>query len=104
MIDPQKLAQMMQQAQSMQSEMQNALAAKEVEGQSGGGMVSIKMNGAYTVTALKIEPTVVDPTDVGMLEDLVRAAFNDAVARIDEFRMEQARGMAGQLGIPPGMF
>lgn len=104
MIDPHKLAQMMQQAQTMQADMQTALTSKVVEGKAGGGMVSLKMDGSYTVIALKIEPQVVDPKDIGMLEDLIRAAFNDAVVRIDEFRMEQARSMAGQLGMPPGTF
>lgn len=103
MIDPQKIAQMMQQAQSMQQRMQEALAAQRVEGQAGGGMVKVSMTGGYEIVELKIEPQVVDPNDVGMLEDLVRAALNDAVARVEEVRLEQARQMAGQLGIPPGM-
>lgn len=104
MIDPEKLGQMMQQAQQMQQRMQEELQRARVEGQAGGGMVKVTLNGAYEVVAVKIEPTVVDKDDVSMLEDLVRAAVNDATARIEEVRMEQARGMAGQLGIPPGMF
>ena len=103
MIDPEKLAQMMQQAQSMQQKMQESLQSQRVEGQAGGGMVRVAMNGAYEIVSLKIEPSVVDPNDVGMLEDLVRAALNDAVARVEEARLEQARQMAGQLGVPPGM-
>lgn len=104
MIDPEKLAQMMQQAQNVQRQMQENLQQVRVEGQSGGGMVKVAMNGAFEVLELKIEPSVVDPSDIGMLEDLVRAAVNDAVARAEDARMEQARNMAGQLGIPPGMF
>lgn len=104
MIDPEKLGQMMQQAQTMQQQMQEQLQSARVEGQAGGGMVKLTLNGAYEVVSLKIEPTVVDKDDVTMLEDLIRAAFNDATSRIEELRMEQARGMAGQLGIPPGMF
>lgn len=104
MIDPEKLGQMMQQAQAMQQRMQEELQRARVEGQAGGGMVKVTLNGAYEVVALQIEPSVVDKDDVSMLEDLIRAAFNDATARIEEVRMEQARGMAGQLGIPPGMF
>ncbi len=103
MIDPEKLGQMMQQAQQMQQQMQSQLQTARVEGQAGGGMVKVTLNGAYEVVALKIEPTVVDKEDVTMLEDLIRAAFNDATSRIEELRMEQARGMAGQLGIPPGI-
>lgn len=104
MIDPQKLAQMMQQAQSMQQKMQESLQSLRVDGQSGGGMVKVAMNGAYEILELKIEPSVVDPSEVGMLEDLIRAALNDAVGRVEEARLEQAREMAGQMGIPPGMF
>lgn len=104
MIDPEKIGQMMQQAQAMQERMQEELQKARVEGQAGGGMVKVALNGAYEVMELKIEPAVVDKADVSMLEDLIRAAFNDATSRIEEVRMEQARGMAGSLGIPPGMF
>ena len=102
-MDPAKIAQMMQQAQQMQSKMQEDLQSKSVEGQSGGGMVKVVVNGLGEVTSLKIDKAVVDPEDVTMLEDLVRAAMNSAVARIEEIRMEQASGLAGSLGIPPGM-
>lgn len=102
-MDPEKLQQMMQQAQSMQQRMQDSLAQEQVEGQAGGGMVRLTMNGAYEVVALKIDPAVVDKDDVSMLEDLVRAALNDATARVEEVRLNQARNMAGQMGIP-GLF
>jgi nucleoid-associated protein EbfC len=102
-IDPEKLQQMMQQAQSMQQRMQESLAAQQVEGQAGGGMVSLTMNGAYEVVSLTIDPAVVDKADVSMLEDLVRAALNDATSRVEEVRLDQARNMAGQMGIP-GLF
>lgn len=103
MIDPSKLGEMMQQAQEIQQRMQAELRSKTVQGQSGGGMVKVAMNGVGEVTALKIEPSVVDPKDVAMLEDLVRAAVNDATSRIEEVRMNQARSMAGSFGLPPGM-
>ncbi len=102
-MDPAKIAEMMKQAQQMQSKMQDDLRNKSVEGQAGGGMVKVVVNGLGEVTNLSIDKAVVDPEDVGMLEDLVRAAMNSAVARIEEVRMEQARGMAGNLGFPPGM-
>jgi len=103
-IDPSQIGEMMRQAQAMQQKMQDDLRARVVEGQAGGGMVRIDMNGLYEVTSVKIDPTVVSKDDVGLLEDLVRAAIHAAVARIEEARAEQARGMAGQLGLPPGMF
>ena len=104
-FDPSKIAQMMQQAQSMQQKMMADLENQKVEAQSGGGMVTCTMSGAMKVLSLKIDPAVVDPSDVSMLEDLVRAAVNDATNRVEELRMSQAQNMAGQLGLPTeGLF
>ena len=103
-FDPTKLAEMMQKAQSMQQKMMEALQARQVVGQAGGGMVKVHMNGALSTTKVEIDPTVVDKDDVAMLEDLVRAEVNDATARVEELRMNEAKGMAGQLGIPGGLF
>lgn len=78
---------MMRQAQKMQ---QDALRAKEeldntvFEGSASGGLVKVEINGAYEMQSVKIDPSVVDPEDVEMLEDLVVAAYNDAAAKIDE--------------------
>jgi hypothetical protein len=104
MIDPSQLGEMMRNAQEMQQKMQDELRARTVEGQAGGGMVKVTMNGLYEVSSVKIEPAVINKDDASLLEDLVRAAIHAAVARVEEARMEQARGMAGQLGIPQGMF
>lgn len=103
-FDPSKLAQIMGQAQQMHQQMLNDLEESQVEGQAGGGMVRIQMNGAFQVTGIAIDKTVVDPAEVSLLEDLVRAAVNDATRRVEEVRMEKARNVAGGLGIPPGMF
>jgi len=103
MFDPSQLAQMMQQAQAMQQKMQADLENISVEAQAGGGMVKVQMNGLGQITKLNIEKSVVDPNDVEMLEDLVRAAVNQAVGQIDEQRGEQAKAMAGSMGLPPGM-
>ena len=103
MLDPSKLQEMMQQAQQMQQQMLDQLAKKSVEGAAGGGMVKVVMNGTMQVDKVTIDPVVVDKDDVGMLEDLVRAAVNDAATKVEELRMEQARGLAGNMGIPPGM-
>jgi nucleoid-associated protein EbfC len=104
-FDPSKISQMMQQAQSMQQKMLAELENKSVEAQAGGGMVTCTMNGAMKLLSLKIDPAVVDKDDLGMLEDLVRAAVNDATFRVEELRMNQAQSMAGQLGLPTnGLF
>jgi hypothetical protein len=62
------------------------------------------MNGAGDVTAVKIDPSCVDKSDVTLLEDLVRAAVSGAVKKLEEARLEQAKQMAGSMGLPPGMF
>ena len=103
MIDPSKLTEMMQQAQQMQSKMQEALTRERVEGSAGGGMVTVTLNGAFECLAVKVDPTVVDKDDVSMLEDLMRAAINDAAVRVEEVRGQQARSMAGGLGLPDGI-
>ncbi len=104
MFDPSKLGEMMQQAQQMQDKMQLELKDKLADGQAGGGMVKVQINGLYEVTSVKIDKAAIDPNDVTLLEDLVRAAFGQALARVEEARMENARTMAGAMGIPGGMF
>jgi hypothetical protein len=104
MFDPSKLHEMMQQAQQMQSKMQAELQQRVVEGQAGGGMVKVALNGLYQVTTVTIDPAVVDAKDTAMLEDLVRAAFSQALARVEEARVDHARQMAGAMGIPGGLF
>lgn len=100
MFDPNQLAEMMQKAQSMQAEMQADLERQVVEGQAGGGMVKIQLNGRYEAVGVQIDPAVIDPADKGMLEDLIRAALNDAGAKVQGLMMQQAQSMAGQMGIP----
>ena len=104
MIDPAKLSEMMAQAQTMQAEMQRELEAASAEGEAGGGMVRITINGTGQVTSVKIEPAVVDASDVSMLQDLVQAAFNAAQSQMEQVRVKHAQGLAGKMGIPPGMF
>jgi DNA-binding YbaB/EbfC family protein len=104
MFDPSKLSEMMQQAQQMQERMQQELKQKVVEGQAGGGMVKVQLNGLYEVQKVAIDKAAVDVNDLSLLEDLVRAAFTQALARVEEARVENARGMAGAMGLPGGMF
>ncbi|KAA9133178.1 YbaB/EbfC family nucleoid-associated protein [Marinihelvus fidelis] len=97
------IAGLLQQAQKMQQEMQRAqeeLAKLEVTGQAGGGMVEVRMNGKHAVLGVRIDPSMAD--DVEMLEDLVTAAANDAVNRIEAAQKEQMADVAGGLNLPPG--
>lgn len=94
---------MLQQAQKMQTEMAEKLGQLEATGQSGGGMVTIQMTGKGDVKSVKIDPSVVDPEDVEMLEDLMVAALNDAKGRIDEEIKSETEKMMGGMGLPPGM-
>ncbi len=103
-FDPSKLAEMVGQAQQMQQQMIADLANAKVEGQAGGGMVKIEMNGNHEAVGVSIDKAAIDPDDLSLLEDLVRAAINDASRRVEEVRMEKARGVAGGLGLPSGMF
>jgi len=103
-FDPSKLAEIMGQAQQMQQKMLEDLGNVTATGQAGGGMVKIEVNGNHEATAVTIDKAVIDPDDPSMLEDLVRAAVNDAAKRVEELRAEKARGVAGGLGMPPGMF
>jgi DNA-binding YbaB/EbfC family protein len=92
------IQQMMKQAQQMQETLQKQMAELRVEGNAGGGMVTVIINGAKQVHALKIDPEVVSKEDVEMLQDLIVAAINDAHRKADE---EMAAKMGGML--PPGM-
>lgn len=100
------LGKILKQAQQMQArlaEMQARLAEKTIEASAGGGMVKIVMNGNHEVVSLKIDPEVVNPSDVEMLEDLVVAAVNEARTRVDEMVRTEMSQITG--GMPmPGMF
>jgi nucleoid-associated protein EbfC len=99
------LSQMLKQAQEMQSkmaEMQTALADLEVIGQSGGGFVTVTVNGKGDVKRVKIDPKLVDPNEVAVLEDLVVAAARDAKTKADAQMQEQMAKLTGGLQLPPG--
>ena len=88
----QQMQQMMKQAQDMQKQMERVkteLAETAIEATSGGGMVVVEMSGAYELLNLKIKPEAVDPDDVEMLEDLVIAATNEALAQVTKLREEK---------------
>ncbi|RFF32420.1 YbaB/EbfC family nucleoid-associated protein [Wenzhouxiangella sediminis] len=97
------IAQLMQQAQKVQENLKKAqeeLAELEVTGEAGGGLVKVQMNGRHEVRRVVIDPEVGD--DREMIEDLVAAAINDAVKRIQETTKERMSGLTGGMPMPPG--
>ena len=99
---PGNMQAMMQQAQKMQERMQEEVAQIRVEATVGGGMVTVKMDGQKNVLAVKIDPEVAG--DVEMLQDMVMAACNEAVKKVEEETRQKMSGIMGGLGLPPGLF
>ncbi len=100
---------LMRQAQKMQADVakaQEQVAAMTAEGQAGGGMVTVTVNGTFDVQKIKIDKNVVDPADIGMLEDLVMSAINAANARMREVTKAHMSKAMGGMNIPgmPGLF
>ncbi|WP_096084439.1 YbaB/EbfC family nucleoid-associated protein [Agaribacterium haliotis] len=98
------LGDMMKQAQQMQEnmqKMQQELANVEVEGQAGAGLVKVVMTGRHDVKQVKVDPDVLSE-DVSMLEDLLAAAVNDAVRRVEEKNQASLAELTGGMSMPPG--
>jgi DNA-binding YbaB/EbfC family protein len=93
---------MMQQAQKMQEKLQQEIALIKIEATAGGGMVTVQMDGQKNMLAVKIEPEVAG--DLEMLQDMIVAASNEAVKKVDEQIKGKMGGMLGGMGLPPGMF
>jgi DNA-binding YbaB/EbfC family protein len=103
MID---LMKMMKQAQEIQGRMQQVqqdLAALEVEGQSGAGMVTVKLNGKFEARSIRIDPSLLKPEDAEMLEDLILAAFQDAKGKAEAAVQAKMQEVTGGLQLPPGL-
>ena len=99
------LGPLMKQAQQMQENMKNMqeqLATVEVEGQSGAGMVKVVMTCRYDVKRVSIDDSLLND-DKDMLEDLLAAAVNDAVRRVEATTQERMSGFTAGMGLPPGM-
>ena len=109
-MNPQDIQKMLGQAQEMQQQMDQRLSSTIVEATSGGGAVTVKMNGKKQVLSLKIDPTAVaglisntsgsNSADIEMLEDLIVAALNEAGRRADESLQSGLSGMLGGLNLP----
>ena len=100
-----QLGNLMKQAQKMQEDMQRAqeeIAAMEIQGQSGGGLVSVVMNGRHELHKVSIDDSLIGD-DKEMLEDLIAAAVNDATQKVDAATRDKMGGLAGGLNLPDGM-
>jgi nucleoid-associated protein EbfC len=100
------IGQMMKQAQQMQermAELQARLDQTEVMGQAGGGMVQATLTGKGELRRLKIDPSLLSPSEVTVLEDLVVAAVNDARHHVEQMVSEEMSKLTGGLKLPPGM-
>jgi nucleoid-associated protein EbfC len=99
---PGNMNNMMKQAQQMKQRMDEEVARIRVEASAGGGMVSVQMDGGKNVLGVKIDKEVAG--DVEMLQDMVMAACNEAVKKVDQETQKKMSGMMSGLGLPPGMF
>jgi hypothetical protein len=100
------LGNMLKEAQKLQSrmaEMQAKLDTIEVAGAAGGGMVSVTLNGKGEMRQVKIDPSLVDPAEIEILEDLVVAAFNDAKAKVEAHVQDEMGKLTGGMNLPPGL-
>ena len=102
-MDENQLKGLLEQAQQMASQLQGDLSGTTAEGSAGGGLVAVKVNGVNQILSVHIDPKVIDPADPSMLEDLVRAAVNQAFERLNEQVSDEVRRRAGAAGLP-GLF
>ena len=107
-MNPLKLQEMLGQAKAMQEQLQQKMSETVVEADSGGGAVSVRMNGQKQIQKLTIDPSAVlglsgNAADLEMLEDLIAAAINDAGRRVDDAMKSGLSTMLGGLSLPPGL-
>lgn len=103
---PQNMNNMLKQAQKMQQDMlkaQQEIEEKEIEASSGGGAVTVKVSGKKELLEIKLSEEVVDPDDIEMLEDLIKAAVNEGMRKADEESAKQMSKLTGGINIP-GLF
>ncbi len=105
---PANMQAMLKQAQKMQEDMtamQEELETREYDVSAGGGVVNVKINGKKELLSVKISPEVVDPDDIETLEDLIVAAVNEAVKKVEASSSEEMQKITGSMGLGfPGMF
>jgi DNA-binding YbaB/EbfC family protein len=97
---------LMKQAQQLQANMQRAqaeIANLETTGEAGGGMAKVTMTGKHEVRRVALDPSIVSTDDKEMLEDLIAAAINDAVQKVERMTQERMSSLMGGMNLPPGM-
>ena len=99
---PGNMQQIMRQAQQAQEKMQQKIALIRVEATAGGGMITVGMDGQKNLLSVKIDPEVAG--DVEMLQDMIVAACNEAVKKVEAEIQQEMSGMLGGMGLPPGLF
>ena len=104
---PQDMNSLMRQAQKMQEDMaakQEELEAREYDISAGGGVVNLKINGKKEILSISISPDIVDPDDIETLEDILVAAGNEAIKRVEDTNSEEMSKITGGIPNMPGMF
>ena len=104
---PQDMNSLMRQAQKMQEDMaakQEELEAREYEISAGGGVVNVKINGKKEILSISLSPEIIDPDDVETLEDILVAAVNEAIKRVEDTNNEEMSKITGGIPTMPGMF
>src|SRR5262249_50624267 len=103
MKDIMKLMKQAGEIQGRMQKLQEDLATLEVEGQSGGGLVTVKLNGKMEARGIKIDPSLIKPDEAEMLEDLILAAFQDAKSKAETAMQAKMQEITGGLALPPGL-
>ena len=103
MIDLMKMMKQAQEIQGRMQKLQEELSGLEVEGQSGGGLVRVKLNGKLEARGVKIDPSLIKPEEAEILEDLVMAAFQDAKGKAEAAVQARMQEITGGLALPPGL-
>jgi len=98
MFDSKKLMDAMKQAMEMQQQMQQDLGAKTVQGAALAGMVTVDMNGQFEVGKITIDPTLIAENDLDFVQEMIRAAVNDAVTQAKSIVADQMKSVTGKLG------
>ncbi len=103
---PSNMQAMLKQAQKMQEDMaakQEELEAREYDISAGGGVVNVKINGKKEILSVKLASEIVDPDDIETLEDLIVAAVNEAVKKVESTAADEMQSITGSLGLPTGL-
>ena len=103
MKDLMKLMAQAGQIQARMQKMQEELAALEIEGQSGAGLVKVTLNGKFEMRSVRIDPSLIKPGEAEIVEDLILAAHQDARAKAEAAMQERMQDVTGGLPLPPGM-